>query len=62
VVGFVLLSYFRPAYHPHYRRNLVEAKKFVESSPQVLKEGLTKEEAEKLQKAVETAGGLIELE
>ncbi|UZJ53221.1 hypothetical protein CBS101457_002541 [Exobasidium rhododendri] len=42
--------------------NLVEAKKFVESSPQVLKEGLTKEEAEKLQKAVETAGGIIELE
>ncbi|EPQ27620.1 uncharacterized protein PFL1_04758 [Pseudozyma flocculosa PF-1] len=42
--------------------NLVEAKKFVESAPQVLKEGLTKEEAEKLQKAIETAGGTVELE
>lgn len=43
-------------------RNLVEAKKFVESAPQVLKEGLSKEDAEKLQKAVETAGGQVELE
>ncbi|PWN35037.1 uncharacterized protein FA14DRAFT_113786, partial [Meira miltonrushii] len=42
--------------------NLVEAKKFVESAPQVLKEGLTKEEAEKLQKAIEAAGGLTETE
>ncbi|KAN0064191.1 54S ribosomal protein L12, mitochondrial [Thecaphora frezii] len=42
--------------------NLVEAKKFVESAPQTLKEGLTKEEAEKLQKAIEAAGGTVELE
>ena len=42
--------------------NLVEAKKFVESAPQTLKEGLTKEDAEKLQKAVEAAGGQVELE
>lgn len=40
----------------------MEAKKFVESAPQVLKEGLPKEEAEKLQKAVEAAGGQVELE
>jgi len=40
---------------------LVEAKKFVESAPQVLKEGLPKEDAEKLLKAVEAAGGLVEL-
>lgn len=43
-------------------RNLVEAKKFVESAPQPLKEGLPKEDAEKLKKAVEAAGGLVELE
>lgn len=41
--------------------NLVEAKKFVESAPQNLKEGLNKEEAEKLQKAIEAAGGVVEL-
>ena len=44
---------------PH--RNLVEAKKFVESAPQTLKEGLPKDEAEKLQKAIEAAGGVVEL-
>ncbi|PWN52494.1 ClpS-like protein [Violaceomyces palustris] len=42
--------------------NLVEAKKFVESAPQVLKEGINKEEAEKLKKAIEAAGGTVELE
>lgn len=42
--------------------NLVEAKKFVESAPQVLKEGLSKEDAEKLQKALEAAGAKIVLE
>merc|ERR1711939_1254356 len=36
--------------------NLVEAKKFVESLPKVLKEGATKEEAEKLKKALEAVG------
>ena len=43
-------------------RNLVEAKKFVESTPQVLKEGLNKEDAEKLKAAIEAAGGVVELE
>ncbi|CAO1634719.1 unnamed protein product [Parajaminaea phylloscopi] len=42
--------------------NLVEAKKFVESAPQTLKEGLNKEDAEKLQKAIEAAGGVVELD
>ncbi|KAJ9474439.1 54S ribosomal protein L12, mitochondrial [Pseudozyma hubeiensis] len=42
--------------------NLVEAKKFVESTPQVLKEGLNKEDAEKLKTAIEAAGGTVELE
>lgn len=42
--------------------NLVEAKKFVESAPQTLKEGLNKEELEKLQKAMEAAGAVVEVE
>ncbi len=42
--------------------NLVEAKKFVESAPQTLKEGLNKEDAEKLKAAIEAAGGVVELE
>ena len=41
--------------------NLVEAKKFVESAPQVLKENVTKEDAEAIKKAIEAAGGSIEL-
>ncbi|CAD6885910.1 unnamed protein product [Tilletia laevis] len=42
--------------------NLVEAKKFVESAPQTLKEGVNKEEAEKIKKAIEGAGGVIEFD
>uniref|UniRef100_V5EUQ6 Glycosylphosphatidylinositol anchor synthesis protein n=2 Tax=Kalmanozyma brasiliensis (strain GHG001) TaxID=1365824 RepID=V5EUQ6_KALBG len=42
--------------------NLVEAKKFVESTPQILKEGLNKEDAEKMKAAIEAAGGTVELE
>lgn len=42
--------------------NLVEAKKFVESAPKVLKEGVTKEDAEKIKKALEAAGGVVKLE
>ncbi|KAG2196456.1 hypothetical protein INT47_012657, partial [Mucor saturninus] len=42
--------------------NLVEAKKFVESVPKVLKEGISKEEAEKLQKALEALGATVILE
>lgn len=47
---------------PSPSRNLVEAKKFVESAPQVLKEGLNKEDTEKLKKAIEAAGGTVEIE
>ena len=36
--------------------NLVQAKKFVESAPAVVKEDLSKDEAEKLRKALEGAG------
>lgn len=42
--------------------NLVDAKKFVESAPKVLKEGVTKEDAEKIKKALEAAGGVVKLE
>ncbi|KAF5363741.1 hypothetical protein D9756_000608 [Leucocoprinus leucothites] len=41
---------------------LIEAKKFVESVPKVLKENLSKEEAEKLQKVFQDLGGVIKLE
>jgi len=39
-----------------------QAKKLVESLPQVLKENLPKEEAEKMQKAFEALGAVIKLE
>ncbi|KAI8341456.1 ribosomal protein L7/L12 C-terminal domain-containing protein [Chlamydoabsidia padenii] len=42
--------------------NLVEAKKFVESVPKVLKESINKEEAEKLKKALEAVGATVTLE
>ncbi|CAO3672846.1 unnamed protein product [Rhizopus stolonifer] len=42
--------------------SLVEAKKFVESVPKVLKESLPKEEAEKLKKALEAVGAIVNLE
>ncbi|KAK7470995.1 54S ribosomal protein L12, mitochondrial [Stygiomarasmius scandens] len=41
---------------------LIDAKKLVESLPQVLKENLPKEEAEKMQKAFEALGAVIKLE
>jgi len=41
---------------------LIEAKKFVESVPKVLKENLSKEDAEKLQKVFENLGGVVKLE
>ncbi|KAI0734960.1 ClpS-like protein [Fomitopsis betulina] len=41
---------------------LIEAKKFVESLPQVLKTNLNKEDAEKLQKAFTALGAVIVLE
>uniref|UniRef100_A0A2R5LHW5 Putative mitochondrial ribosomal protein l12 strongylocentrotus purpuratus n=1 Tax=Ornithodoros turicata TaxID=34597 RepID=A0A2R5LHW5_9ACAR len=42
--------------------NLVQAKKFVESAPQVVKADLPKDEAEKLKAAIEAAGGTCEIE
>ncbi|RKO99690.1 hypothetical protein CXG81DRAFT_14189, partial [Caulochytrium protostelioides] len=42
--------------------NLVEAKKFVESAPKVIKESVPKEEAVKLQKALEAVGATVSLE
>ncbi|KAJ3723364.1 ribosomal protein L7/L12 C-terminal domain-containing protein [Lentinula raphanica] len=41
---------------------LIDAKKFVESLPQVLKENLPKEDAEKMQKAFEALGAVVKLE
>ena len=40
---------------------LMEAKKFLDTLPQVLKEAMPKEEAEKLKKEIEDAGGKVEL-
>lgn len=42
--------------------NLVEAKKFVEAAPKVLKEGVTKEDAEKIQKMLQDLGCKVVLE
>lgn len=40
---------------------LKEAKELVDSAPKPLKEGVTKAEAEELQKKIEEAGGVVEL-
>ncbi|XP_037826262.1 50S ribosomal protein L7/L12 [Lucilia sericata] len=42
--------------------NLVQAKKFVESAPTVVKEDIPKDEAEKLKEALAKAGAVIEIE
>ncbi|CAG8607522.1 18806_t:CDS:2, partial [Dentiscutata erythropus] len=42
--------------------NLVEAKKFVESAPKVIKENVNKEEAEKIKKTLEGLGATVILE
>ncbi|KAK6312470.1 39S ribosomal protein L12, mitochondrial-like [Coregonus clupeaformis] len=42
--------------------NLVQAKKLVESLPQEIRANVSKEEAEKLKAALETAGGTVVLE
>lgn len=42
--------------------NLVQAKKFVESVPQVVKADLPKDEADKLKAAIEAVGGTCEIE
>ncbi|KDR83475.1 hypothetical protein GALMADRAFT_150582 [Galerina marginata CBS 339.88] len=41
---------------------LMDAKKFVESLPKILKENISKEEAEKLQKAFESIGAVVKLD
>ena len=40
---------------------LGEAKALVESAPKAIKEGVNKEEAEKIKKQIEEAGGTVEL-
>jgi len=42
--------------------NLVQAKKFVESAPTVVKEKLSKEDAEKIKKQLESVGATVEVE
>ena len=42
--------------------NLVEAKKFVESVPKVIRENVPKEEAEKIKKTLEALGATVLLE
>ena len=42
-------------------QGLAEAKKFVESAPQTVKEGASKEEAEDLKKQLEEAGAKVEI-
>jgi len=66
----VTLKSFDPAIKPKVIREvkalvpnltLMEAKKFVEAVPQVLKENLAKEDAEKLKATFESLGAVIEL-
>lgn len=42
--------------------NLVQAKKFVESAPTIVKADITKEEADKLKEAIEKVGGTVEVD
>ncbi|XP_018563101.1 39S ribosomal protein L12, mitochondrial [Anoplophora glabripennis] len=42
--------------------NLVQAKKFVESAPTIVKEDIPKEEADKLKEAIEKVGGTVEID
>ena len=49
------------AIKPMLDLGLLEAKNFVEDLPKVVKEDLEKEEAEKLKKILEEAGGTVEL-
>ncbi|KAI9138142.1 ribosomal protein L7/L12 C-terminal domain-containing protein [Paraphysoderma sedebokerense] len=42
--------------------NLVEAKKFVEGAPKVIKENVPREDAEKMKKQLEAAGGTVAFE
>ena len=57
------LAYSNRVYHrPALSRQITQAKKFVEGVPKVLKENVTKEDAEKLQKAFEALGAVVKLE
>ena len=49
------------AVRPMLDLGLLEAKNFVEDLPKVVKEDIEKEEAEKLKKILEEAGGTVEL-
>ena len=49
------------AVRPILDLGLLEAKNFVESLPKVVKEDMEKDEAEKLKKVLEDAGGTVEL-
>ena len=42
--------------------SLVDSKKFVESAPKVLKEGVAKEEAEKIIATLKALGGVVVME
>lgn len=42
--------------------NLVQAKKFVEGVPAVVKDEVSKDEAEKLKEAISKVGGIVEIE
>ncbi|EPQ62072.1 Bgt-1646 [Blumeria graminis f. sp. tritici] len=42
--------------------SLVDSKKFVESAPKLMKEGVPKEEAEKIVAALKTLGGVVTME
>jgi large subunit ribosomal protein L7/L12 len=49
------------AVRPILNLGLLEAKNFVEDLPKAVKENIDKEEAEKLKKILEEAGGTVEL-
>jgi len=42
--------------------NIAESKKYIENLPQILKEGVTKDEADKWQQKIKEAGGEVTLE
>ncbi|KAF2862320.1 ClpS-like protein, partial [Piedraia hortae CBS 480.64] len=42
--------------------SLVDSKKFVESAPKMMKEGVTKEEAEKIVETMKALGGVVKME
>jgi len=45
----------------HTTLNLIDAKQFVESAPKTLKEGVSKEEAEKIKADLEKEGATVEI-